>query len=321
MTTYSVLVPMVPRRPEQILPFAALTCWTGAHRLWQGQSLLVEPHQSFTYAAGAGFRMPVGLGVTLMGLRHPYDAALQARSLAMVTGHPVVAGFGPGGRSFQQALADRPYASPLTASREYLTAVRRALAGETLDLHGEYVTFRGRLSPTPAPTVELGLGVLRPGMARLAGEVADVAITWLAPPAYLRDTLVPALRQGAEAAGRPVPRVTAIVPLALARTDREAAEFALAGNGAHLRAPHYRDMLRRAGAGIGAEDSLETAAKSLVACDAFLTGTPSRVADLLRGYADAGVDELVINVTGVHALCGQQAALDELKTVLGEVVR
>lgn len=78
--------------------------WTHAERLWQGQSLLMEPHQGFVSAAASGFRVPVGLGVSLMPMRHPYEAALQARSVAMTTGHSVVAGFGPGSRSFQAGL-------------------------------------------------------------------------------------------------------------------------------------------------------------------------------------------------------------------------
>jgi alkanesulfonate monooxygenase SsuD/methylene tetrahydromethanopterin reductase-like flavin-dependent oxidoreductase (luciferase family) len=321
VTAYSVLLPVVPRRPEQVLPYAALVSWTAASRLWQGQSTLVDQTQSFAYAAGAGFRVPTGLGVTLMGLRHPYEAAVQARSLAMVTGHDVIAGFGPGARSFQEALLGRPYPSPLGAAREYLSAVRGLLGGEEVDQHGEYATLHARLTPTPTPAVRLGLGVLRPGMARLAGEIADVAITWLTPAAYLRDVILPAMREGAAAAGRPVPTLTAIVPMALASTDRDPADLALASNRAHLLVPHYRDMLLRAGVDIGADDRPEQAAKALVSCGAFLSGDPQGLARQLDAYADAGVDELVLNVTGVHTRYGHPVALAELTTILGEVAR
>ncbi|WP_308201260.1 LLM class flavin-dependent oxidoreductase [Paractinoplanes maris] len=235
MTAYSVLIPFLPHRPEQVLPFAALVWHTPAARLWQGQSLLTEAHQGFAHATGAGFRVPTGLGVTLMPLRHPYEAAMQARSLALTTGQPVVAGFGPGATSLQRALLGRPYGSPLTAAREYLTAVRGLLAGEVVDLDGRYVSCHAALPAHPAPTVELGLGVLRPAMARLAGEVADVAVTWLTPARYLRRTVLPALREGAAAAGRPVPRLTAMVPVALAQPDRQPDRVAAAD-----RAPRRR---------------------------------------------------------------------------------
>ncbi|MFD3378388.1 MULTISPECIES: LLM class flavin-dependent oxidoreductase [unclassified Streptomyces] len=311
-------MPFAPPRPEQILPYAALTQWSGAHRLWQGQAMLNQPHQAFTYAAAAGFRVPVGLGVTLMPFTHPYEAALQAQSVAVATGHTVVAGFGPGAAVLQRSMCGAPYRSPLTASREYLTAVRGLLDGELVEQDGEYFTCHGKLLPVPRPSIEVGLGVLRPGMARLAGEVADTAITWLTPAAYLRDTIVPALREGAEAAGRPVPRLVSIVPVALAGPDRDPATLALASNIGHLRLPHYVDMLRRSGIDTDSSDPAAGAA-ALVEGRAFLYGEPKILAEEFAAFQEAGVDEIVLNVTGVNGTYGGQVALRELETILAEV--
>lgn len=317
MTVYSVLA--LSGHPRQIVPYAALMSSAGAHRLWHGQMTRIEPHQAFTYAAGAGYPVRVGLGVTLMGLRHPLEAAIQARSLATITGQPVVAGFGPGDQAFQRMVRRAPYASPLSASREYLSAVRHVLSGESVDVDGEYVSMRGRLGAAPSPQVELGLGVLRPKMALLAGELADVAITWLTPAAYLKQTVVPALRAGARAAGRPVPWLTAIMPMALDGPGRDSVELAHTGSHGHLRASHYRDMLNRAGAGISPEDPPEAAAKALVDCGGFLSGNLNRLTSLLAEYTEAGVDEVVINMTAVLMRYGEHEALAELKTILGEV--
>ncbi|NNG89049.1 LLM class flavin-dependent oxidoreductase [Streptomyces cacaoi] len=314
----SVLLPFLPRRPEQLLPYAALVEWTAAERLWQGQSLLVEPFQGFAAAAGSGFRVPTGTGVTLMPLRHPYEAAHQARSLALTTGEPVVAGFGPGARSFQRSLLGAPYASPLTAAREYLTVVRGLLEGRNLSFSGTYFSCEGAMTPAVTPRIELGLGVLRPGMARLAGQIADVAITWLTPASYLKETLVPALRAGAEEAGRPVPRVTAMVPMALRAPDRDPAELVVAGNAPHMRAPHYIDMLRTGGIDISG-DELPAAGKRMVEGKAFLHGDPGELAGLLAEYREAGADEVVLNLTGVCNVHGPKAAMSELKTILAAV--
>lgn len=315
---YSVLMPFLPRRPEQVLPYAALVEWTHAHRLWQGQSMLIDAFQGFTAAAGAGFRVPTGLGVTLMPLRHPFEAAQQARSLAMVTGQSVLAGFGPGGVSFQEGLLGSPYASPLSASREYIDIVRGLAAGEEVQREGRYFSCHGSLLPTPNPPVEIGLGVLRPGMARLAGQVADAAISWLTPANYLRHTVLPALRAGAEAAGRPAPRMTAIVPVALRHADREPDQVALASNKAHLAAPHYIDMLARAGVDAASEDPLLNA-KRLVEGDAFLYGGEEELTAKFAAFRDAGVDEVVLNLTGVCSLYGPKAAMSNLKTLLAAV--
>lgn len=54
------------------------------------------PHQVPAHLAGMGHTVPVGTAVTLLPLRHSYEAALQARSLALPTGRPAVAGYGIG---------------------------------------------------------------------------------------------------------------------------------------------------------------------------------------------------------------------------------
>ncbi|MCZ9353074.1 LLM class flavin-dependent oxidoreductase [Streptomyces mutabilis] len=318
MTAYSVLMPFLPRRPEQLLPYAALVEWTGADRLWQGQAMLVEPFQGFAAAAGAGFRVPTGTGVTLMPLRHPYEAAHQVRSLAMTTGESVVAGFGPGGREFQRSLLGAPYASPLTAAREYLMIVRGLLSGKTVELDGEYFSCHAGMVPAVAPRIDLGLGVLRPGMARLAGEVADAAVTWLTPPAYLRDTVRPAMAEGAERAGRATPRLSAIVPVALERPDRDPTELVVASNSRHMRAPHYIDMLRKAGIDIAGEE-LPAAAKRMLEGDAFVHGTIDTIVEKVTAYREAGADEIVLNLTGVYNVHGPKAAMDDLKQILAAV--
>ncbi|MFJ9417492.1 LLM class flavin-dependent oxidoreductase [Streptomyces sp. NPDC101227] len=309
-------MPFAPSEPEEILPFAGLVHRSGAHRLWQGQAPANDPHQTFTFAAASGFRVPVGIGVALMPFRHPYDAALQAANLAQTMGRPVTVGYGPGAADLQRGLLGAPYARPLAAAREYLTVMRGLLEKGSADHVGEYYTCRAHLWQIPRPPVEIGLGVLRPRMARLAGEVADVAITWLTPASYLRSVVIPQLRAGAEAAGRPVPRLVAMVPLALAGPGRDGAEFALESNEGHMRLPHYADMLRRSGIDLDMT-APRRSAEAVIAGGAFVYGELERVVAELRAFEEAGVDDVVLNVTGVWMKDGAQGALAELETVLG----
>lgn len=311
----SVLLPFMPTDGRQLLPFAEVVRDGVADRLWTGQSLLIEPHAALAYAAGAGARIPVGTSVALMPLRHPFQAALQARSLAALSGHPMVAGLGTGPVPLVQSLRGSSYASPLGAVREYATIVRDLLAGSVVDLPGAYYSMGGALPPMNTPPVELGLGVLRPRMAELAGELADVAITWLTPPDYLADVIIPALGKGAERAGRLRPRVAAVVHVSPDGDGRDHARVILAASEAHLQAPHYQDMLRRSGVEVDLDDLAGTAAR-LIDSRTAAVGSVDDILRTVAAYQDAGVDEVVISTIGLQATGGTPASLAALGAII-----
>ncbi|EFL33680.1 luciferase [Streptomyces viridochromogenes DSM 40736] len=311
---YSILLPLGPALPEEAVPFANLVQWTGAERLWQGQGMALESHHLVSWLAGIGIRVPVGFGVSLMPFRSPYQAAVEARSVALTTGHPVVAGFGPGAKPLQKGALGKPYASPLRAAREYLQIVRDLLSGEQTDVSGDYHSVSAKLSQTDVPPVELGLGVLREGMAILAGEVADVAVTWMGSARYVGDTLIPAMRSADRALEAPI-RVTAIVPVALSGEDRDMIELAAAACGSHLLLEHYRDTLRKAGITLHGEHNADDV-KRLVDGGVFLYGTGEEIHRRLDEYRVAGVDEVVLNVNGVAQIHGAKAAARDLLSIL-----
>ena len=263
------------------------------------------------------------MGVALMPFRHPFEAAVQATSLARMSG-PLVVGYGPGGHNLQTMLRGEPYRSPLTAAREYVTILRDLVRGKAVDLSGEYFQCHGALGAGPAPRIEVALGVLREKMARLAGETADAAITWLTPAHYLRDTIAPALREGRAIASSgadesTAPRLISIVPVGLERAGRTGAGLARASNAAHLRAPHYIDMLRRAGIDVASAKSPMEAAQTLVDGGGFVAGDLDEVVGGLKEFEAAGVDELVLNLTGVYNKVGPDKTVEELETILAAV--
>ncbi|MFD3719350.1 LLM class flavin-dependent oxidoreductase [Streptomyces sp. NPDC058674] len=311
----SIMYPIQPTNTGQILPFARLLQRRGAGRLWLGQSLRLDTHQLFAALAGMGYRIPMGSGVTLAPLRHPYDAAVQARSVAALTGAPYVAGIGPAAPEFQDSLLPERYAKPLTAMREYMTSMRELLDGKLAQRDGAYHSIDAQLIALDAPPVELGLGVLRPRMAKMAGAVADVAVTWMTPADYIADTLVPALAEGAAEAGRRPPRVATVVHVAVARPGRDIRLAARRGAGAHLSAAHYTDMLRRAGIPAYAHDP-DAGADALVEAGVFVAGTPDEIAAELNRYRNSGVDEVVLNPAGVMHIEGLGAVMTDLQDIL-----
>lgn len=315
MGTCSVLLPVAPSQPRQVLPYAELVDATSFARLWTGQLAAVDPLQVFSHLAGSGVGVPVGTAVMLMPLKTPFEAAMQIRATALTTGHPVVAGFAPGSPAAQRAIRGAEYASPRTASAEYLQAVRNLLYGDEYT-DGQYYPVHIQQPTLEHPPVKLGLGVLRPRMAYTAGQTADVAITWLAGPDYIRDVLAPALVRGARDADRPAPRIAAVVHVAPGVSASAAHHLAYLACAGHLGSPHYSDMLNRAGIRADPNDPRD-GARLLVESRVFVTGPMESVATELRNYFAAGVDEVVLNLTAVNLVQTSVDTVGQLKELLG----
>lgn len=311
----SILFPVMPTDPRFVVPFADLVRAGQAARLWQGQSLSLDTHQVFAYLAGMGYRIPTGTSVALLPLRHAMDAAIQSRSLALLTGNRVVLGLGPATPDFVTGLHGKPYDSPRDVCVAYLEEVQRLLGAEAPPRADDGNLGTVSLPGIPHPGVETGLGVLRPVLARAAGQAANVAISWMTPPLYVRDTLLPAMAKGAAEAGRPVPRMVTVVHAAVDRPHRNPYRLAYAAARAHLAGPHYTDMLRRAGLRVH-HSQPNLGARALVDSGTFVHGTPEDIAKQLAEYGQAGVDEVVVNVAGVYSEHGQPDAVRDLQDIL-----
>ena len=303
---FSVLYPVMPVGGESLRPFADLVAQDLAARLWLGTSVLVDTNQALAFLAGGGTRVPVGTSVLLTAFRHAFEAAVAARSLALLTDQPVVVGYGAGNPDLVATLLGAPYARPASAVRDYLAQVRAFLDGTNPGLQA-----------IAHPPVELGAGVLRPGMARAAGEVADVAITWMTPPEYVRSSLAPALRAGAGEVRKP-PRIATVVHVALSAPTREPQRLAYTAASAHLTSPHYVGMLRQAGSDVRVDDPVGGAAR-LVEDGIFVFGEAAEVAEKLHRYEAAGVDEVILNTAGVMLAHGRAAALEDATAILNAV--
>src|SRR3989475_7117156 len=101
--------------------------------------------------------------------------------------------------------------------REYVAVLRGAL-GAGADFEGRHFRVRWSLALPERPVPpRIHLAALTHKMLELAGEIADGAILWLCPPAYVRDVALPALERGRKRAGKTLSgfEVVAAVPLAV----------------------------------------------------------------------------------------------------------
>lgn len=299
------------------VPFAQLVAQRGRGRFWLGQSAHIENHSAFAALAGMGIHVPCASGVALTPMRHPFHLAVEARSVALLSGHPYVCCIGPGPARFQETMHGDAYRRPVAATEDYARAVRELLDGARVSIKSEGFTADSLELPSLSGTADaaIGLGVLRPAMARAAGRVADYAITWLTPAGYVRDVLVPAAGAAAAAAGRAAPRFACVVQAALARAGRDPVRLAYASADAHLSMPHYTAMLTSAGVPCDPAEP-EKGARALVEHHVYAYGSPSEIAEHLAEYRAAGVTEVVLSVAGVMRSYGRGQALLDLREIL-----
>ncbi|WP_406299699.1 LLM class flavin-dependent oxidoreductase [Embleya sp. NBC_00888] len=309
----SFMFPQQPTDPDAIVPFGRLVQDIGAERLWLGQSLRIESHPALAYLAGTGCRISVGMAVALMVLRHPYDAALQARSLARLMGKPVAIGYGAAYPAYVRSVQGEAYTKPAAAVGEFVDVARRLANNEAVAHDGDLFSVHTRLPPMDTPKVEMGTGVLRPAMARVAGRTSDLAMTWLTPVNYIRDVVMPAVARGAEGVQAP-PRIVSVVHAGVERPGRNPNLLAQHGSISHLQADHYTDMLRQAGLDVHASDPV-SGARELVQAGVYVYGDAAHIAAEIAKYHAIGVDEVVVNPTSVSNMYGLRAAIDDLTDI------
>ncbi|MFH4176203.1 LLM class flavin-dependent oxidoreductase, partial [Acinetobacter baumannii] len=84
--------------------------------------------------------------------------------------------------------------------REYVAIVRAILRGEDPPDGAKWRTGFHLAGLDPRPELPIYVAALSPNMLRLAGEVADGVVLWLCNPSYIRDVVVPHVREGREKA-------------------------------------------------------------------------------------------------------------------------
>src|SRR5438034_11584311 len=143
--------------------------------------------------------------------------AQAALTLAEATGGRFTLGIGVSHRAMIEGMLGLALDAPLAVMREYVAVLRGAL-GAGADFEGRHFRVRWSLALPERPVPpRIHLAALTHKMLELAGEIADGAILWLCPPAYVRDVALPALERGRKRAGKTLSgfEVVAAVPLAV----------------------------------------------------------------------------------------------------------
>jgi alkanesulfonate monooxygenase SsuD/methylene tetrahydromethanopterin reductase-like flavin-dependent oxidoreductase (luciferase family) len=237
-------------------------------------------------------RLGLGNGVVPIYPRHPVAMAQAALTLAELSAGRFRLGIGVSHRASMELALGLRLAEPLAVMREYVAVLRGALEGRA-ELEGRHYRVHWSLGlPERPPAPPVYLAALSTKMLELAGEVADGAVLWLCPPAYVRAVAVPALERGRRRAGKSLAgfEIVAAVPLAVT-DDRNRALDAFRGElTRYLELPFYRAMLQAAGLGdhLAAFDRDGRAPGALA--DALgAVGDPAAARKFVDAYRAAGV--------------------------------
>ena len=239
----------------------------------------------FGAAAVSTERILLGTAIVHTWPRHPVVFAQEVLAIEDLAPGRFRLGLGPTGAARVEHVYGLTYDRPLAHLREYLTVLRSVLHEGSVDFEGEHVTARHRIrAPVSTPIMA---SALRPRSFASCGELADGAISWVCPLAYLVGQALPAIRGGADRANREAPPLVAHVPVAV-NTDTGAvydlARERLAG---FATVPFYQDMFSRAGYDVsgGYSDALLD--------DLIVTGTEEQVAAGLLRWIEAGMGEVL----------------------------
>jgi alkanesulfonate monooxygenase SsuD/methylene tetrahydromethanopterin reductase-like flavin-dependent oxidoreductase (luciferase family) len=255
-----VFRPQLP--PERLAGFAAAAQAAGLDDLWLWEDCFGEGGLTSAAAALAWTSsVRVGLGLMPAPLRNPALAAMEIATLARLFPGRFVPALGHGVQPWMAQVGARA-ASPMGLLREWVTAVRSLLAGDTVTVAGSYVNLDGvALDWPPAGAVPVLIGGRGPKTLALAGELADGLVL---DAGTSPDTVRRAIAQAA--AARPQ-EIVVYLPC---------------------------------GAGPGSAERIQAELPAAAAPGAELAavGSPADVAGTIRAFARAGASTIVLQPTG-----------------------
>jgi probable F420-dependent oxidoreductase len=279
-----------------------------------GVILTETKHDSFvalTLAAEATERVALFSAITVAFSRNPMTVAMAANDVQELSAGRLILGLGSQVQPHIERRFSMPWSRPAARMREFVAAVKAIWAafesGERPRFQGEFYTHT-LMNPVfdPGPNAfgnpPVWLAAVGERMTEVTGEVADGLVAHpFTTRAYVEQVTLPALRRGAETAGRPIPGIAFPVFIAVGRDEAEIRTAALAVGkqiAFYGSTPSYLPVLEVHGWGAKGEQ-LNSAARrgewgeiGAIVDEAMLrefacVGTPEQVAAQLRArYGD-----------------------------------
>jgi F420-dependent oxidoreductase-like protein len=251
--------------------------------------------------AQASEAIRLGTGVLPIYSRTPVATAQQAVTIDEISGGRLTLGIGVSHQVTVENWYGTHIGRPVAEMREYVAALRATFRGEDPPAAERFTTRFHFLGLDPPADLPIYVAALSPRMLELAGEVADGVILWLCNPDYIRDFVVPHVRQGRRNAGKELDGfdIVAAVPTAVTEEVDGARATLRADLSPYFLLPFYRTMIERSGYDADVrlfDEAMErgdASAAAIAISDGFLEnlaaiGPPDIAAAAVERYRDAG---------------------------------
>ena len=249
--------------------------------------------------ATATERIRLGTGVVPIYSRTPATMAQEAATLADVSGGRFNLGIGVSHRPVVEFWHGQTIDKPVTEMREYASIVRAILRGEAPPAGEKWQSQFALSGLGPFPDLPILFAALSPNMLRLAGEIADGVVLWLCNPNYIRDVVVPTVREGREKAGKTLEGFDIVPAVPAALTDDVAGAYEAMRKDllTYFGLPFYRAAIERSGFGddiarydaaAGDVDAMKAAISDEFLAILTAVGDESAVRAGVDRYAQAG---------------------------------
>ncbi|QBD83244.1 LLM class flavin-dependent oxidoreductase [Ktedonosporobacter rubrisoli] len=255
----------------------------------------------------------LGTAIIPAAPRHPVVMAQQMLALHDLAPGRFRFGIGAGHRPLMKRWYGASLSSPQSYLKEFLEILRRVLWEGSIEHQGTFfqVVVDQAMYPHPRRAqVPLLISAIGKKAFWQAGEIADGALSALCPIPYLLQEALPALRAGAEAAGRPVLPLIAHIPVALTTDDAAALAVMRPWVQAATQLDTFSSMLKQAGweeAIKGDERALETLTRTLL-----IWGDEAMVRRRLQELLGLGLDELTLQLMPVANAVQERRLLFQL---------
>ncbi len=302
----------------------------GFDSVWAAEAYGSDTATVLGWLAANTEKIRIGSAIFQMPGRTPAMTAMTAATLDHLSGGRMILGIGSSGPQVAEGWHGQPFARQLRRTREYVEILRKALARERLEYHGEIYTLP--LPDGPGKALKLTIGTVQeripiyiaaigPKNTQLTGEIAD---GWL--PTFFSPERVAEFRElleeGAARAGNPpsqgagakkidesfdiAPSVNVSIDDDIERARdalRPLVALYVGGMGSRDK-NFYNALVRRYGFEEAADEvqnlylegKKDEAARALpdeLIDQTSLVGPKERVAERLAVYRDAGVGSLI----------------------------